>query len=212
MQARKGPLPGGQGAELGCFTIWSENRGVWGPKVPTAGGKKGEPRQYVQLGGTEKVLAHRLGWVFQNPDGKFTSLTDDKVEASHLCFRARCCNGMHLAMEPRAYNQSRSYCLWQWEDRTVYPARTIDVCPHFPKCLRRGEIYESVIAPWTAAKKLESEPIIPSIPQELGDQPKSSILLSSLNEASENPPESQALSDDLEEVSDDFEIMMAQLG
>ena len=132
-------------------TPWSQFRGVWGPKVPTAGGAKGGLRQYVQLGGEEKVAAHRLGWVFTNPAGDFTLLTDPKVEASHLCFFSRCCNGLHLAMEPRPYNQSRSYCLCFWIDDSVDPPRKIDVCLHFPKCLRRGPLWEEIVAPWTAA-------------------------------------------------------------
>lgn len=198
------------GAELGCYTVWTTYQGVEGPKVPTAGGKKGEPRQYIQLGRTEKVSAHRLSWVFENPDGNFDLLADEKVEASHLCGHSRCCNGLHISFEPRAYNQSRSYCLWQWEDRAVSPPRMIDVCTHLPKCLCRGNVYEAVIAPWTATKKLEGEPDLPPLPRRLEEQ--SVIDLPSLPWASDNPPESEALnSDSWADLSDDTEMMMASL-
>lgn len=135
---------------MGCQTVYVTFRGVYGAKVPTAGGTARGPRQYVQLGGTEKVLAHRLAWVFARPGRDFTLLTDGNVEASHLCGNSLCCYGEHIVMEPRAVNQSRSYCLCTWMDSSVYPPRRIDVCLHYPKCLRRGEVWELVVVPWTA--------------------------------------------------------------
>ena len=147
-----GPLPDNEGAELGCLTVWTSFRGVSGPKKPTAGGAKGGPRQYVQLGGEEKVAAHRLAWLVDNPRGDFSLFFDTSVEASHLCSSSRCCVGTHIEFEPRPYNQSRSYCLFVWEDRSVDPPRLIDVCTHFPKCLQRGAVYAGIVAPWTTAQ------------------------------------------------------------
>ena len=124
-------------------------RGSYGPKKPTAGGVASGPRQYVQLGGAEKVLAHRLAWVFAREGRDFALLTDTRVEASHLCGNPLCCNGEHIAMEPRAVNQSRSYCLHTWEDTSIDPPNIINVCLHYPRCLRRGGVWETVVRPWT---------------------------------------------------------------
>ncbi len=136
---------------MGCKTVWVTFRGLKGPKKPTAGGSGSGPRQYVQLGGSEKVLAHRLAWVFARTGRDFTLLTDPGVEASHLCGNSLCCNGEHIAMEPRSVNQSRSYCLHTWTDTTVSPPNVFDVCLHFPKCLKRGSVWEKVVRPWTVS-------------------------------------------------------------
>ena len=82
------------------------------------------PRMYVQLGGVEKVAAHRLAWASENSGGDFPLFTDARLEASHLCSSTRCCVGAHIAMEHRSYNQRRSYCLQIWEDRAVDPYLT----------------------------------------------------------------------------------------
>jgi Zinc-binding loop region of homing endonuclease len=162
------------GRGLGCVTVYVTFRGVYGPKVPTAGGAASGPRQYVQLGGTEKVLAHRLAWVFAKPGRDFTLLTDASVEASHLCGNSLCCNGEHIVMEPRAVNQSRSYCLHAWEDSSVFPPNMIDVCLHYPKCMRRGQVWESVVQPWTV-NMLARESV--SDPMALEEEGSSSQLL-----------------------------------
>lgn len=144
--------------------MWSRFRGVWGPKQPTAGNAPGGERRYIQLGGTEKVLAHRLAWVFQNPAGSFAFLASTDVEASHLCGHSLCCNGLHIAMEPRAYNQSRSFCLCTWEIRDPLGSdapRHVSVCTHYPKCLRRADVYQEVIAPWTDRLSSAAEPPLP---------------------------------------------------
>ena len=59
-------------------------------------------RIYVQLGGVEKVAAHRLAWAFHNPGGDFSLFTDARLEASHLCSSTRCCVGAHIAMKHRS--------------------------------------------------------------------------------------------------------------
>jgi hypothetical protein len=190
-------LPNDDGLDMGCKTVWALFRGNKGPKVPTAGGK-GDNRQYIQLGGTEKVAAHRLAWIIDNPVGNFALLSDARVEASHLCFRSRCVNGLHIAMEPRAYNQSRSYCLWRWVDSSVYPARWVDVCPHFPKCLRRGDLLEKVIDPWNEELAVGAEPSLPPSgnPSSTGGiSRRMDELLTSFARASSVEPESSILSE-----------------
>lgn len=197
---------------MGCKTVWVFFQGKNGPKVPTAGGK-GDNRQYIQLGGTEKVAAHRLAWVMDNPAGNFALLSDTRVEASHLCFRTRCVNGLHIAMEPRAYNQSRSYCLWRWVDNSIYPPRYVDVCPHFPKCLRRGDLLEKVIDPWNQEVFAMAEPSLPppGTPSPVGGiSSRIDELLSSFARASSVEPESAILSENAPSSATD-EAMMALL-
>jgi hypothetical protein len=168
------------------------------------------------------VAAHRLAWVFDNPAGNFALLSDDRVEASHLCFHSRCVNGLHIAMEPRAYNQSRSYCLFQWVDSSVNPPRIIDVCPHLPKCMRRGEVLGSVIDPWNEqlfnerlwneqrGTEVESTLPPPGHPTPAGRlTSRMDELLSSFARASEVVPESAVLSEGSGEVDD--EVMTEEL-
>ena len=189
-EAETGPLPNNQGAELGCYTIWVTVKGARAPKVPTAGSTIKGQRQYVQLGKAEKVMAHRLAWAFENPAGNFASLEHSGLESSHLCHHPRCCNGRHIEMEPRDYNQSRSYCLWRLEDGAVFPSQ-IDVCPHFPKCLRRPDTIERVITPWTLAMRVKAglESSLPELPS--GAMDSTARALSSLSlRASEITPES----------------------
>ena len=190
-----GPLPGNQGEELGCVTVYVQTRGQWAPKQPTAGNAPGGGRRYVQLGRNEKVLAHRLGWVFDNPSGDFGLLASTDVEASHLCGHSLCCNGNHIAMEPRAYNQSRSFCLCTWEIRDPLGSdapRTISVCTHYPLCLRRADVYQEVIAPWTDRVSSAAEPSLPPMPQ--GTEPvMGQTLLSSHLWASWTPESEWAL-------------------
>ena len=80
--------------------------------------------------GVEKVAAHRLAWAVDNPGDDFPLFTDTRLEASHFCSSTRCCVGAHIVMEPRLYNRSRSSCLQTWEDHTVNPPLSIDVCTH----------------------------------------------------------------------------------
>jgi len=53
-------------------------------------------------------------------------------------------------------NLSRSYCLCFWIDESVNPPRKFDVCLHLPKCLRRGNLWERVVAPWTCALQMRA--------------------------------------------------------
>ena len=120
-------MPGDEGIELGCRTVWATFRGVYGPKAPTSGGTSNGPRMYVQVGRDQKMAAHRLAWAFDNPCGDFAALSNPQLEASHLCASTRCCVGTHIAMEPRAYNQSRSYCLHHWDDVTCVPPPVVSM-------------------------------------------------------------------------------------
>jgi len=68
-------------------------------------------------------------------------------EASHLCGNPNCVYALHLVVEPKSVNTSRSKCHLSFFITTINGVDYVSnhICPHSPKCLPRRLVMAQVL-------------------------------------------------------------------